>query len=70
MSGTCVDHTIHLAVEDTLDEAPEVKAAFGKAHAVVNYLKDSCLAREAFFKIQDDLAMERLTIILGTDNRS
>jgi hypothetical protein len=66
-----VDHTIHLAVKDSLEavDCRAIKEAVGKAHNVVEIMKESSLKKEAFIQIMEDSGEEPLAIIQGTRNR-
>ena len=68
-TGTCIDHVIDLAAEDALKRVGKVKESPQKARALVNYMKDSSLAREAFRNTMISLGEEPMTIIQGTINR-
>ena len=67
--GTCVDHTAHLAVEESLDKAPEVKKATSKVRSFINLLKDSHILKEQFKQVMDEAGEDPLAIIQGTSNR-
>ena len=64
-----MDHTIELAVEDSIDECTEMKRSMKKLRSLVNYFKDVATAREAFKKIMMDARVDPLSIIQGTKNR-
>ena len=67
--GKCVDHTLELASEDSIKQVPLMKSAVSKSHALVNYLKDSSLAKTEFNNIMTRLGMTPLSVFKGTDNR-
>ena len=67
--GKCVDHTLELASEDSIKQVPLMKSAVAKSHALVNYLKDSCLAKTEFNNIMTRLGIAPLSVFKGTDNR-
>ena len=62
-TGTCINHVIDLSAEDALKRVGEVKESLQKVRAVVNYMKDSVLAREAFRNTMISLGEEPMTII-------
>ena len=68
-TGSCVDHTAELAIEETLQLCPPVKKAVQKIRSFVNHIKDSSLEKEKFHKLLKDAGVNSLTIIQGTDNR-
>ena len=68
-TGGCVDHTIELAVEESIDQCTEMKRSMKKLRSLVNYFKDAATAREAFKKIMMDARVDPLSIIQGTSNR-
>ena len=67
--GTCVDHTIELASEETLTQCPRMATAVKKVRSLINYMKDSYLARVAFNQIMLRAEVRPLALIQGTDNR-
>ena len=68
-TGHCVDHTFELVSEDTIAECKEMNTAVKKGRALVNFLKDSSLGLEAFYRIMTNAGAQPLSIIQGTDNR-
>ena len=60
---------IELAAEDTIELCQEMKCSMKKLRSLVNYIKDSATAREAFKKILVDACVDPLSIIQGTSNR-
>ena len=68
-TGSCVDHTAELAIDDALQLCPPVKKAVQKVRSFVNHIKDSSLEKEKFHKVLKDAGVKSLTIIQGTDNR-
>jgi hypothetical protein len=69
IAASCVDHTAHLAAEDTLNQYRDVKKSHDRAHKFVNSMKDSNLIKEAFYKTMIDAGDDPLAIIQGTANR-
>ena len=68
-TGTCVDHTSELVIEESMERCPKVKDAVHKLRCFVNYIKDSSLAREKFHQLLVDAGVETMSIIQGTSNR-
>ena len=69
LSGSCVDHTLELGTEESLQQCIGMKDPVKKVRSLINYMKDSSLAREEFNKIMEDAGVEPLAIIQGTSNR-
>jgi hypothetical protein len=69
-AGTCVDHTIHLVVEDALDKTVEINRAVKTVRPLVEYLKDSNIALQAFLDISQQIGLGVISPIQGTSNRS
>ena len=67
--NNCVDHTLELGSEETLEAILRMKDSIKKLRCLVNYMKDSSTAREKFHEIMLASGMDPLTIIQGTDNR-
>ena len=44
--GTCADHTIHLAVGESLGSVKKLEAAIKQVWKFVNYLVKSCIVRQ------------------------
>ena len=68
-TGECVDHTFELVSEQTIEECRPMKNAVKKGRTLVNFMKDSSLGLEAFYRIMTAAGAEHLAIIQGTDNR-
>ena len=68
-TGSCVDHTVELAIEESLTQCSSMKSAVHKIRVLVNHIKDSSIDREKFHKILSDSGIEMMTIIQGTANR-
>ena len=66
-----MDHTAHLAAEETLDEEEcfDIKYSFKKGHAFVEKQKQSNLAAEGFLKTMVDAGDKPLSVMMGTNNR-
>ena len=62
-TGSCVDHTVELAIEESLTQCSSMKFAVHKIRVLVNHLKDSSIDREKFHKILRDSGIETMTII-------
>ena len=70
-TASCVDHTAHLAVEDSL-EGPGVwgvKEATDKVRQLLNKMKDSHKMKEAFQEVMREAGDDPLALIQGTSNR-
>ena len=67
--GGCVDHTIELAIEESISQCTQMKEAVHKIRSFINRMKDSSQDREKFHQILKDAGVEQLTIIQGTTNR-
>lgn len=66
-----MDHTAHLASEDTLQNVlcRPIKESQSKAHKFVEKMKESSLMKEAFLQTMVEAGEEPLAIIKGTSNR-
>ena len=67
--GSCVDHTLELATKESIQQCFSMKDAVQRVRSLINYMKDSSTAKEAFVKIMDNAGVEKLAIIQGTSNR-
>ena len=70
-TASCVDHTAHLAVEDSL-EGPGVwgvKEATDKVRQLLNKMKDSHKMKEAFQEVMREAGDDPLALIQGASNR-
>ena len=67
--GKCVDHTLELVSEDSIKQVPEMNEAVKKVRKLVNFMKDSSLARVAFNDIMIAAGVTPIAIIQGTENR-
>ena len=54
-TGSCVDHTFELTVEDTLKQTEDINTAVSKLRTFVNYIEDFSSAREKFHEILNKL---------------
>ena len=68
-TGSCVDHTLELATEESIQQCRCMKEAMEKVRSLTKYMKDSSLARETFSQIMLYAGVEPLAIIKGTSNR-
>ena len=68
-TGSCVDHTLELAAEESIKQCPSMKEAIIKARTLINYVKDSASARKDLKKIMENTGFEALAIVQGTSNR-
>ena len=68
-TGSCVDHTIELSSEESVAGIPQMKTSIKKCRKLVDYMKDSSLAREFFYKLITESGSKPLAIIRGTSNR-
>lgn len=68
-TGTCTDHSMHLVVEEASEKVLEFKASLFKVRKLVEYFKQSSLARQKLHKIQIDNGIAPLSVVQGTDNR-
>ena len=67
--GDCVDHTIELAIEESIVQSSKMKEAIQKIRTFVNRMKESSLDKEKFHQTLKDSGVENITIIQGTANR-
>ena len=68
-TGSCVDHTLELAAEESIKQCPSMKESITKVRNLINYVKDSSTAREELRKIMENTGFEALAIVQGTSNR-
>ena len=64
-----MDHTLQLATEESIEQCSGMKDPVKKVRSLINFLKDSSLAKEEFNKIVANSGVEPLAIIQGTSNR-
>ena len=64
-----MDHTFELGTEESIQQGPGMKDSVKKVRSLINHLKDSYPAKEAFYKIMKEAGVEPLAIIQGTSNR-
>ena len=67
--ATCVDHTMELVSEDTIDTCKNIGSSVKKLRVLVNHFKESLAAREKLHDIMEESGEKPLTIIQGTSNR-
>ena len=67
--GGCVDHLIELKLEAALNRCPEMEISVQASRSLVNYFKDSSLARLRLTEISEEMGMAPLTVTKGTTNR-
>ena len=70
-TASCVDHTAHLAVEDSLEGrgVRGVKEATDRVRQLLNKMKDSHKMKEAFQEVMREMGEDPLALIQGTSNR-
>ena len=66
---TCVDHTIHLCVEDSISKIVNLEECIKRVNTFVTHLHKSPLDRQKLLKVQEEIGMEKLCPIKGTQNR-
>ena len=67
--GGCVDHLLELALSEALKNCFEMDQSVKAAHDIVNYMKESSLARLKLAEICENLGLKPLSIVKGTLNR-
>lgn len=69
--ASCVDHTLHLCIEDALAMANvvNIQQAIARVRAFVDFFKQSNIALQAFLQMQEELGMAVITPVQGTSNR-
>ena len=67
--GTCIDHTIHLVVEESLENVRDLADAIKKVRQFVEYLVQSSPARQALLELMAELGIPVLAPMQGTSNR-
>ena len=67
--GGCVDHLIELALSEALRTSFEMDQSVKIAHDIVNYMKESSLARVKLAEISQNLGLKPLSVVKGTLNR-
>ena len=65
----CVDHQIHLAVEESIRNIINMAEALKKGKALVNHFSRANLSRQMLTAIQEELGTQKLCPIVGTSNR-
>ena len=65
----CVDHQIHLLVEESLKGHNNIKDSLKKGKKLVNHFSRSCLSRQLVRSIQVEVGLPKLCPIVGTANR-
>ena len=65
----CVDHQIHLAVEESIKNILNMAEALKKGKALVNHFSRANLSRQMLKSIQEELGTQKLCPIVGTSNR-
>jgi hypothetical protein len=68
---SCVDHKLHLVIEDALamENTVDIQEAIARVRAFVEYFKQSSIALQAFLQIQESLGMVVISPVQGTSNR-
>ena len=65
----CVDHTIHLDVDESLGIVKKLDATIKKVWKFVNYLVESCMVRQNLSELMKILGLPILAPMQGTSNR-
>ena len=65
----CVDHQVHLLVEESLRVNDGMKQAVENGHSVVVHFSKAALSRQALKSIQEELGLQVLCPMIGTQNR-
>ena len=68
-TSDCVDHQIHLLVEESIMKLPAMKNALKNGKSLVTHFSRSSLSRQLLRSIQEDLGVPKLCPIIGTSNR-
>ena len=66
---SCLDHTLHLVVEDSIKGVVTLEEAIRKIRALVNYFVQSGKQRQLLLNCMDELEVGRLSVAQGTSNR-
>lgn len=66
--GDCVDHQIHLCIEESLKQLPNLKGALMKSRKLINHFSKSTLSRQLLSSIQAELGLPNKWILVGTKN--
>ena len=66
---SCLDHTLHLVVEDSIKGVVTLEEAIRKIRALVNYFVQSGKQRQLLLNCMDELGVGRLSVAQGTSNR-
>ena len=66
-----MDHTAHLAAEETLSmpDCVDIKFSVDKAHRFVGKMKESHTMKEAFNDVMIEAGEDPIAVIQGTSNR-
>ena len=65
----CVDHQIHLLIEESLRNQAAMKASIKKGKKLINHFSRSSLSRQLLRSIQTELGLPELCPVIGTANR-
>ena len=65
----CIDHQVHLIVEETLRAKDSIKSGVDNGYSVVVHFSKSTLSRQCLKNIQEELNRSQLCPIIGTSNR-
>ena len=68
-TSDCVDHQIHLAVEESTKLLIRMSEALKKGKALVTHFSRASLSRQLLRSIQEELGTTKLCPIVGTSNR-
>ena len=65
----CLDHTLHLAVEESLNDVPEVGKSVKKGRSLAALFSRSQRLRNILKQVLRNLGEEDLAVQIGTENR-
>ena len=65
----CLDHQIHLGVEESIKNLPGMKESLKKGKALRNHFSRAPLSRQLLRSIQEELGLPLLCSVTGTSNR-
>ena len=68
-TSDCVDHQIHLLVEESIKNLLSMSEALKKGKALVTHFSRASLSRQMLRAIQEELGTAKLCPIIGTSNR-
>ena len=68
-TSDCVDHQIHLLIEESLKSQAEMKASIRGGKKLLNHFSRSSASRQLLRSIQTELGLPELCPVIGTANR-